>query len=377
MKVCKKCKNEYKEDYIYCPKCGQPYDDNMKRVKTPGDVSGSASSVLLLIWNIILYIIGSLFILAGLISINSEPLSSLFMILFGLSLFQIFYKLLEDKTNLNTIIIKVARIVLPIFFIILFGLVPYNSENKVNTTTCIYEVKHSQPDEDKIIYRKNYNMIYYDKKDIMIEESLTIYNFDSIESAYNYYKNNIANWDQYGNNVHLINNTISLFNRKQNKDKNEKELISMYEGLSFKCELNNEKSINEFNSDMKKFNNEENKSREYINNYEKNKNEEKKENNTETSVDQTTQTTPTQPSEPAYMEYLRKCTVMEAYDIVTTGVGNKSGNAYVDAKKTCEGFYSSFGEKDFIDAVSTDWNSEQNNTINGKPLTECIKDLGW
>lgn len=35
MKLCNKCKNEYKDEYDFCPKCGKPYNDATKRVKTP------------------------------------------------------------------------------------------------------------------------------------------------------------------------------------------------------------------------------------------------------------------------------------------------------------------------------------------------------
>lgn len=264
MKVCKKCKNEYKEDYIYCPKCGQPYDDNMKKVKTPESISGGTESTLKLIWNIILYIFGGFTIFGSLLTIFEDPISSIVGILFGLSLFQFIYKIIEDKTMIDSKYLKIARIVIPIVLLITIGLV---------------------------------------------------------------YKGDGQTTNNMNNNQQTNQNTQQQTNNQQNEQQTS-------------------------NQD---------------NNVE----------NNNTNDNTTTQATPTQPSEPAYMEYLRKCTVMEAYDIITTGVGNKSGNPYVDAKKTCETFYSSFGEKDFIDAVSTDWNSEQTNTIDGKPLTDCIKDLGW
>ena len=75
------------------------------------------------------------------------------------------------------------------------------------------------------------------------------------------------------------------------------------------------------------------------------------------------------------MDALRKCIVMEAADIYTTG-GNSS-NAFNDAKKQCESWYKQWGEKDFIEAVTEDWNNRQNEQLNGKPLAEYLNTLGW
>ena len=49
-----------------------------------------------------------------------------------------------------------------------------------------------------------------------------------------------------------------------------------------------------------------------------------------------------------YMDALRKCTVMEAADIYTTGIGKKSDNVFNDAKVTCESFYEQWGKKIFL-----------------------------
>ncbi len=78
-----------------------------------------------------------------------------------------------------------------------------------------------------------------------------------------------------------------------------------------------------------------------------------------------------------YMDALRKCTVMEAADIYTTGVGKKSDNVFNDGRETCESFYKQWGEKDFIDTVNADWESRQNEQIDGKPLTHYLDVLGW
>ncbi|MBQ9024389.1 MAG: hypothetical protein IJ105_04130 [Bacilli bacterium] len=372
MKICKKCKKEYKEDYIYCPKCGQPYDDNMKRVKTPGDVSGSATSIIKLICNIILYIIGSITAFVFLITTIEMPVAGIIGVLFGLSLFPVFYRLIEEKTNINKYVLIAIRIVLPfILFITMLIAVPSSDTNEkaINKSYyCLYEDKTGKAEIEGLTYSYNFNH-YIMENNLLSVETLIKYKFDKENSAYNYYKQNINDWNDYE--VNLLDKEIMMFKKESGlKDRNLKSIISLQEKTGSLCYDKNTYIIGRFDSEYALFTSNKEKAKKYLdgmtsaNNSSQNNNQQSTQNNNQTS-------------EPAYMEYLRKCTVMEAYDIVTTGVGNKSGNAYVDAKKTCEGFYSSFGEKDFVDAVSTDWNSEQNNTINGKPLTECIKDLGW
>ena len=78
-----------------------------------------------------------------------------------------------------------------------------------------------------------------------------------------------------------------------------------------------------------------------------------------------------------YMDALRKCTVMEASDIYTTGVGKKSDNVFNDAKTTCERFKNTLGEKDFIETVTEDWKNRQNEQIEGKTLSYYLDQLGW
>lgn len=114
MKTCRKCKKEYKDDYIYCPKCGTPYDEKMKAVRTPGDIGGLDSKI----WNGFLYGVGGLLILVYLSSFTEDIVSSIFAILFGLSLFKVFYTLIEDKfSQIDEKYIKIARIVLPILIL--------------------------------------------------------------------------------------------------------------------------------------------------------------------------------------------------------------------------------------------------------------------
>lgn len=139
MKICKKCKREFKDDYIYCPQCGKPYDDSVKPVKTPGDIGESISSTLFKIWNIILYIYGGFIILGCILTIVDDPVTSIVGILFGLSLFQIIYKLIEEKTMIDEKFLKIARIVLPIVLIIVIGIVAPSepqtaSKNTTNNT---------------------------------------------------------------------------------------------------------------------------------------------------------------------------------------------------------------------------------------------------
>ena len=78
-----------------------------------------------------------------------------------------------------------------------------------------------------------------------------------------------------------------------------------------------------------------------------------------------------------YMDALRKCSVMEAADIYTTGVGKKSDNVFDDGKKTCEAWNNQWGEKDFIDTINEEWENRKNEEIDGKPLTYYLDILGW
>ena len=78
-----------------------------------------------------------------------------------------------------------------------------------------------------------------------------------------------------------------------------------------------------------------------------------------------------------YMDALRKCSVMEAADIYTTGVGKKSDNVFNDGRETCESWYKQWGEKDFLEAVNEDWKIRQNEEIDGKPLSYYLDILGW
>ena len=77
------------------------------------------------------------------------------------------------------------------------------------------------------------------------------------------------------------------------------------------------------------------------------------------------------------MDALRKCTVMEAADIYTTGVGKKTDNAFNDGRDTCTELMNQMGYDDFVDTVNTDWQNRQNEQIEGKPLSYYLDILGW
>ena len=135
MKICKKCNNEYKDDYIYCPKCGKPYNDSQKRVKIPEEYGSDAKRILWNIWNIFLYIFGAIMILGSLVTIGEEPITSILGILFGLSLFKIFYKITEERTQIDENNLKIARIVIPIVLLVLIGLIsPSEIETEDNVS---------------------------------------------------------------------------------------------------------------------------------------------------------------------------------------------------------------------------------------------------
>jgi hypothetical protein len=183
MKVCRKCKNEYRDDYAYCPKCGTPYDVKKKITRVPGSIfSKSSIEIIKKIWNIILYVFGGLLILIYIISINSNTLCSIFAILFGLSLFQIFYKLISNKVNSASAdkVINITRMVLPIVLLVIWiGVTPVdtktndkNKQNesssdtqetsestnkKENTTESITSIESTVKQE--VVYELNYNLL--------------------------------------------------------------------------------------------------------------------------------------------------------------------------------------------------------------------------
>lgn len=374
MKICKKCKNEFKEEYLYCPKCGKPYNDSFKKIKTPKSISGNTFNVLKLIWNTIQYIIGSFTILGCLLTIRENPISSIVGILFGLSLFQFIYKIIEDKTSVDKKYLKITRIVLPIILLITIGLVyssSSESSNNVKKTVCIYET--NEKDNDGITERRNYNAIYQ-SNDNTYEESLTRYIFENDYLAYKYYTEHIEDLKSYDNEVHLINNVMNIYNDKKLNSNQAISSIPLYEGLGFTCKTNNNSMIKNYISAKKEFEKEKIKSAEYIEVKRKSQNnssfnQKQKEETKNKSTNNTNKNN--------YIDALRKCSVMEAADIYTTESSKNNDNVFNDGKETCELWYQQWGEKEFINIVDEDWKNRQNEQIDGKPLSYYLDILGW
>lgn len=74
---------------------------------------------------------------------------------------------------------------------------------------------------------------------------------------------------------------------------------------------------------------------------------------------------------------MRKCTVMEASDIYTTGVGKKTDNIFYDAKNTCEAFYEGGTPESFYEAIDIDWENRSEEKIDDRSLTYYVDKLGW
>ncbi len=123
MKICQKCKYEYKDEYVYCPKCGAQYDNSPKKIKIQKKKNADVHNSLKLMCNIILYVIGGFTILGCLLNIGESPLTSIVGILFGLSLFQVIYRVIEDKSLVDSKYLKIARILLPILLLIIIGFI--------------------------------------------------------------------------------------------------------------------------------------------------------------------------------------------------------------------------------------------------------------
>ena len=256
MKKCIKCNNEYKDDYIYCPKCGNPYDSSKKAVKTPGDIVGTSTSILKKIGVIAAYVFGSIMILSAFITPNNF-VSSLVSILLGLSFFKIIYTFIGNKLNIDDNKLLIIRIVVPVILLLLFGL--------VNPTTDSDTAKKTNNNEQNTIVESN-------QKNEEVEDTV----------------------------------------------------------------------------------------------------EEKP-----TPVPSPSPSQSPIPSNSTPMDALRKCSVMEAADIYTTGIGQKTDNVFNDGRATCETMRDSFGESEFIEIIDTDWENRKSELIDGKPLSYYLGILGW
>ena len=322
MKVCRKCKENYKEEYAFCPKCGTPYDEKIKKIKVPNEMGSKAINIIKTIINIFLYGFGVLLILAYLMTINKNPFESIFAILFGLSLFQIFYKIVENKFNFDKKVLIIARIVLPIVILILWMIsFPGQSNSQKD-----YSVNDNSNSSQKIV-----------------EENPCI-TFMNEGSEYK---------------------VICV----KKGEKIQKPTDPVKEGYIFSHWATHQKTID--GSELFDFNKPVTSSTDVFAHYnvsvETNKASDTKSKNNNTKSEQ----------QDNYMNALRKCTVMEAADIYITGVGQKSDNVFNDARATCESFYDQWGEEEFIKTVNIDWKNRKNEKIEGKRLKYYLKILNW
>ena len=85
-------------------------------------------------------------------------------------------------------------------------------------------------------------------------------------------------------------------------------------------------------------------------------------------------------NEEVYMESLRRCSVIEAFDIQTTGIGSKTDNAFNDGRTFCESSLNTTydnNKDDFIKDVTTDWENRKNEQIDGKDMAYYLSILNW
>lgn len=82
----------------------------------------------------------------------------------------------------------------------------------------------------------------------------------------------------------------------------------------------------------------------------------------------------------AYMDALRKCTVMEAADIYTTGFGAKTDNAFNDGRDACNSIYVSTyasNDKQFASDINSEWTTRKGQIIDSKTLEYYLSVLDW
>lgn len=242
---------------------------------------------------------------------------------------------------------------------------------KIDNTICYF--KYNEKEADGMTSRINYNAFFRKNKKIH-EESLTKYVFENDDLAYKYYTEHVEELKSYGNEVHLINNIMNIFNDKKMSDEEATFSITLHKELESTCKVNDSSMKEKYKLYKKEFENEKNKSSEYIENKNKTQNNS---NSKQETKEESKKETSNNSNQNNYMEALRKCSVMEAADIYTTGIGKKSDNVFNDGRKTCESWYKQWGEKDFLEAVNEDWKNRQNEEIDGKPLSYYLDILGW
>lgn len=87
--------------------------------KKASEISNKGKNLLFKIGNIILYGFGGLVVLAFLSMLKENFISNFLLILFGLSLFKIFYSIVEDKFNIDGRYILIARFIIPFLLLVL------------------------------------------------------------------------------------------------------------------------------------------------------------------------------------------------------------------------------------------------------------------
>lgn len=106
MKTCPKCHNKYEDTSDICPNCGAFYK---KPFKLP--------SIFQLIIYFYVYGIGILILLASMISIKEDPVTSILGFIFFLSLIKQVYVFFFNKFNLNEKYMLLLRIILPLILL--------------------------------------------------------------------------------------------------------------------------------------------------------------------------------------------------------------------------------------------------------------------
>lgn len=177
MKNCRNCKTKYKESYSFCPKCGTPYDKKMKRAKIPTYKINNVGKIV----DIVLYVIAGLIAFTYIMSFTENILESIIAILFSLSLFKIFYIMVENKFNtIDEKYIKIVRIVLPIVLLVVWSACfPAPETDNFNTQTndiMINETKEEhEKSQDDIEKTENNNVQKKVKEEVKEETKVVSY----------------------------------------------------------------------------------------------------------------------------------------------------------------------------------------------------------
>ena len=186
MKLCRRCKIEYKDDYIFCPKCGTPHDSKQKAAKIP-----QVTNIISKIWNVILYFFGSILILSCVLSLKDDTLNSVIGIIFGLSLFKCFYTIIYDKfISIDEKYIKIARVFLPLAIFISLGFVTPAEEPQVDNNDINQNInqENSINDNSAILGGISCSNDCIEYKDIEMNKEYKLnYNIQNIDILVNTY----------------------------------------------------------------------------------------------------------------------------------------------------------------------------------------------